>query len=231
MKTLISAILISGLSFAVYAQEQPKEQPNEIQKLQSRLDKIENKTVNVGISLGYRRLTCSSSKNYYEPSISPFDSTLKFQKLDPSSMVLSTDLVINPFIRTTWKESLTQKIAGGITNSFVKYGSKFLLGALERFTIVISIDLIEFQSASSEFKFNKQFNGGIGLGIKLHPNCWIGWTHDIIQTNQLRDFVKNQENKKVIVDNKIVTQLDQSDNKLFYKKNISSNTFKIIVKL
>lgn len=223
-------------SFVVNAQDAEKVS-KQIDSLTKRLEKVEDKIVNIGVSIGYRRLTHSSANSYYEPSISAIDTTLQFQKLDPTSMVLSTDLVINPFAQANWIKEIIKgfdlRIKGHRSKNelaIANTSGMLLTEAIQRLSFIISINLVDFQSASSEFKFNKQFDGGIGLGIKLHPNCWLGWTYDIIQTSQLRDYVKTFENQKLIIDKKVLTQLDSNDNRIFYKKNLNSNTFKIIVK-
>jgi hypothetical protein len=78
-----------------------------ITTLNKEFEKLTTKTVQFGLSLGYRSLTGKSRENYEQASISPLDSTLQIAQLERGTFLLSTSAIFNPNLNT---KNLKQKI-------------------------------------------------------------------------------------------------------------------------
>lgn len=206
---------------------------SKVKELQDKIDKMETKIANLGISIGYRSIWKKDLDNYQEAILSPIDTTLKIQNLDNGFVVLSTELLINPFIKASWITSLINDYNYARKNKKLTIGpaaSRLALMGLQRITFIASINLAEFQTAQNNFSFNKTIDGGLGLGLRLADNFWIAWTYEVTTHRQLRNYIKSYENQKIVLVGKTLTELDSNDNNLFYDKKLASNNFKFILK-
>lgn len=71
-----------------------------ITNLNKEFEKLSAKTVQFGLSLGYRFLTNKSKSNYDQASISPLDSTLQITPIGKGAYLLSTSAIFNPNLNT-----------------------------------------------------------------------------------------------------------------------------------
>lgn len=232
MKKYIFYVIFSFACIECVAQEDPST-TKKIEELQKKIDAMNNKIVNLGVSIGYKRIWKSDLDNFQEASISPVDTTLKIQNLDNGFVVLSTELIINPFVKSTGLKSLIEEYNSARKREGWKVGpaaKKLLCIGLQRLTLIASVNLAEFQTSQSNMSFNKNIDGGLGLGLRLADNFWLAWTYEITTHRQIRGYVKDFENKKIVIGGATITELDNSDNKLFYNKRLASNNFKFIMK-
>lgn len=228
MKNLIFIMLVITFSSTIKAQDSTT--ISEVKKLKEKIDKIENKTINLGVSIGYKYIWNKDLNYYQEATISPIDTTLKIQNLDNGFVVLSTELIINPFAKSTFLNDFKNgikiwklKIIGP---KIVELAQKIL----HRLTLIASVNLAEFQTAQSNFSFNKAIDGGLGIGLRLSETFWIAWTYEITSHRQLRDYIHSYKDEKIVVSGNTLTKLDENDNNLFYTKRLSSANFKFIFK-
>lgn len=231
--TLFFAMLSIG---AIAQTASPEELQIEIEDLKATINKNENKIVNLGISIGYRKIWKRDFDNFQEVAISPIDSTLKIRDINGETgyMILSTELTINPFLRSTGIKTRIDEYNKSREDQklrIVPAAKRLALMGVQRFTFVASLNFAEFQAAQTNFTFNKGIDGGLGLGLKLSENFWIAWTYEVTTNRQLRTYVKGYENKQLVFDGETITEIDHNDNNLFYNKRLSSSNFKFILTL
>ncbi|WP_341224804.1 hypothetical protein [uncultured Arcticibacterium sp.] len=92
------ALILFNLSFSSLRAQEALE--NKINELSKEIQKLTDKTVKFGISLGYRSLNEESLLDYTEPVISQTDTTLSFNKLQNGGLILSTSILFNPKINS-----------------------------------------------------------------------------------------------------------------------------------
>lgn len=118
--------------------------------------------------------------------------------------------------------------------------SKFIFGniangamyIIQNIGLTANINILEFNKAQSNLAFNKSMEGGVGGCLRLHENIFISFSNELYFSRQLRQNIKNYENQKLYVDNKIVTSfndLDITDDDLFITRNIIARSFKVII--
>ena len=232
MKKQLFILMLVSIGIGTYAQTDSVTIKN-VEELQAKIDKMDKKIVNLGVSIGYKNIWKKDLDNYQEAIISPIDTTLKIQNLDNGFVVLSTELIVNPFVKSTGIESLINDYNSARKNEKLKIGpaaTRLALIGLQRLTLIASINLAEFQTAQSNFTFNKTIDGGLGIGFRLADNFWLAWTYEVTSHRQIRDYVKEFENDKIVIGGETITELDQNDNNLFYDKRLASNNFKFILK-
>lgn len=91
----------------------------------------------------------------------------------------------------------------------------------------IALDLVNI---SQDVSFNKNIDGGLGVGYLLGPNWQLGLFYDISRVSQLRDYIVSSYQDKSIIggDGKPLNSLDAKDNSLFYNKTVTGFSFKLI---
>lgn len=126
-------------SFAQLSKEDIQPLENQITRLNENFEKLTDKNIQFGISLGYRLLTEKSAKEYQNPSISPLDSTLNLAKIENGSFVLSTSIIFNPRLPTErLSKNLSTQIALHVAEKYddpaetrpVSISDKILLNTL-----------------------------------------------------------------------------------------------------
>lgn len=98
----------------------------------------------------------------------------------------------------------------------------------------LSINLaLDLANIAPNVSFNKNINGGIGLGYFLTDNLQLAVFYDISQIAQLRDYVVNDYQDKPIPNGSgtFYNSLSTSDSNLFYTKTVSGISFKLIFSL
>ena len=89
---------------------------NKISQLNNEIGKLTEKSVQFGLSIGYRFLTANSLDEYQQFSISPIDSTLKITQLDGNDFILSTSVLFNPKLKT---ETISKAISTQIKSYLI----------------------------------------------------------------------------------------------------------------
>lgn len=201
---------------------------NAIELLQRRIDNKENKCVNMGISVGFKKITKSDLINFKDEVISSIDTTLKLQKLDNGFIVLSTELIISPFLNNSLIGNLIiESSKGNDKNKVIK---KLALNIIQRLSFIASVNLAEVSMAQTDFTYNKTIDGGLGIGFRMSENFWLAWSFEVSSHRKLRDYVKAYENQKITINGITLTELDKTDNTLFYNKRLKANNIKLIMK-
>jgi len=226
MKKLYLSLFCCILSWVCRPQNEALP-PNAFEFLNNRIENVEKKRVNLGISLGFKSIRKQDLKYFTDEIISSIDSTLKLQRLDNGFIVLSTELLLNPFITHTpyYMRSISDAKKQESLSAW-----RFVRKMLEQLTLVASINLAEVNMAHAEFAFNKTIDGGLGFGFRLAENLWLAWTYEVTSHRRLRDYVRVYENQKVVIGGNTLTELDRNDNTLFYNKKLKANNFKFILK-
>lgn len=100
-------------------------------------------------------------------------------------------------------------------------------GFSDRLSINLALNLAD---VSSNVTFNKNINGGLGLGYFITDNLQLALFYDISQVSQLRDYVVTMYQDKPIPNGSGTNynSLSTTDNNLFYNKTISGLSFKLV---
>ncbi|ASU35968.1 hypothetical protein MuYL_4083 [Mucilaginibacter xinganensis] len=100
----------------------------------------------------------------------------------------------------------------------------------EHLSINLALDLV---NVAPDVSFNKNINGGIGLGYFITENLQVAAFYDVSRISQLRDYiVDSYENKPIPKgEGTNYNALDIKDTNLFYNKTISGWSFKLIFSL
>lgn len=101
---------------------------------------------------------------------------------------------------------------------------------LSRFSVNASLNLINI---SQNVTFNKNIDGGLGVGFFLTPDIQLAGFYDVSSVSELRDYVvKNYEGKSIPNGDKtFYTSLDPKDTNLFYNKVVSGFSIKLVFSL
>ncbi|BFG71258.1 hypothetical protein KACHI17_21390 [Sediminibacterium sp. KACHI17] len=174
--------------------------------------KINTKVFKFGASLGFNYLT----QDIFDPVLSPVDNSLKLQRVNPVSFLLSTTVIVNPI------SSYYRKIG----KDGKPYGDVYSVPS--RLSFIGTVNLAQF-GASQTASFNKKIDGGLGLGIRLNNDFHLGISAEMISVRQLRDYIVNDfTDKPIVVNNVTLNALDISDNKLFVDKYYFGLSIKFI---
>ncbi|KIX20187.1 hypothetical protein SY27_13645 [Flavobacterium sp. 316] len=206
MKTKFILLFILGICLQSIGQEKAKA------KDLSRLT--------IGIGIGGNHLF----KSVYDYSLTTDSNyNLKITELNKNSIVVSPVLAFR---------------LGKVKMSDVETKAKFFndtenkdenlpLGDYRRFSILLSTDLVNIQS--DKVSYNKRIDGGIGVGYSFSPNLMIGVFYEIKSYRQLREYVVEQyENQAIPNGNEFFNALDETNNNLFYNKQIEGLSIKLI---
>jgi hypothetical protein len=100
----------------------------------------------------------------------------------------------------------------------------------DRLSVNLALNLVNI---SNDVSFNKNIDGGLGLGYFFTPDFQLAAFYDVSRVSQLRDYVvKNYTGKQVPNGDKTYyTTLDIKDNNLFYNKTISGFSIKAVFSL
>lgn len=98
----------------------------------------------------------------------------------------------------------------------------------------VSIDAsLDLANVAPNVSFNKNVNGGLGIGYFITDNLQAALFYDVSRIRQLRNYVVNNYEGKPIPNGSGTNYnaLDTNDNNLFYDKTISGLSFKLIFSL
>jgi hypothetical protein len=100
----------------------------------------------------------------------------------------------------------------------------------EHLSINLALDLV---NVAPDVTFNKNINGGMGVGYFVTENLQVAVFYDVSRISQLRDYiVDSYENKPIPKgDGTNYNALDSKDTNLFYNKTVSGWSFKLIFSL
>lgn len=98
---------------------------------------------------------------------------------------------------------------------------------LSRFSILLSTDLINIQG--DKVSYNKRIDGGMGIGYSFSPDLMVGLFYEIKSYRQLREYVVEQyENKPIPNGEGFYNALDETNNNLYYNKQLEGLSLKLI---
>ena len=248
MKKTITTTLLFIISLIVLSQEPVTKQ--DIQRMDAKLEELNTRLASIqlkqageelrgvtfGFSAGFSRLF----KRQYDYFLDPANNYLQKQKLGKTNLVISTVASVKLSKLTLQKkEKGYSLVRTGIPekkfddNTFLKTPTDeiSLENARwhEKFVLNLALNLGEI---GSDVSFNKQIDGGIGLGYLLTADLQLAAFIDIIRTRQLRDYiVSSYKNKTIPKGSEFYTALDPSDNNLFYNKTFTGMSLKLIIAL
>jgi hypothetical protein len=227
MKKIFLLFLVIGISAKSVGQDKAQE------KVQETGEKKEASRLTFGIGIGVNHLF----DNVYDYSLSTdSNNNLEITKLNRNSIVVS------PVVVFRLRKSEIIKKGGKIEffyNSIIKNkdGTKPLDGEekdeklpeddLSRFSILLSTDLINIQG--DKVSYNKRIDGGMGIGYSFSPDLMVGLFYEIKSYRQLREYVVEQyENKPIPNGAGFYNALDETNNNLYYNKQLEGLSLKLI---
>jgi hypothetical protein len=174
--------------------------------------------VTFGFGAGFNKL----NQDIYNYSLSTDTfHTLEIQKLSKTSFVISSVLSVKLGKLKTPTNSIKLLRAGEGENE-PDFG--------ERLAINIALNLLEINS--DNISFNKNIDGGLGLGYFLNNYVQLAVFYDLVRIRQLRDNIQNAYLGKSIPNgNEVFNALDEKNNDLFYNKTFTGYSFKVIFRL
>ena len=176
------------------------------------------KGINFGVSVGYN----FAHNTLYEASLSPIDHTFSIATLPKNSFVISTALSF----------PLTRGKLGGATYTKIDNAGKpigepyYVPWGL---CLIATLNIATFNEASNGSIFNKQIDGGLGIGYRLDDHFQIALAYEMISFRQPKQFLIDQYQGKVInVGDQKLISLDEKDNNFFHNKYVGSISLKLI---
>lgn len=172
--------------------------------------------VTVGLGIGGNH-TFKNVYDYYLTTDGNYN--LKRDVLSRSNMVLSSVAV---FRFSSLKKDANNKILRRRDN---------LIDNWDKINLVLSLNLLDTNEGN--VSFNKNIDGGIGIGYTLSPNLTISVLYEIQRFRQMRDSVFYQyENNPIPNGNdSFFNALDSQNNDLFHYKSIDGISLKLIFNL
>lgn len=172
----------------------------------------------LGIGIGANHLF----KNVYDYSLTTdSNNNLEITKLNRNSIVVSP-VIIFRFGEITMKEE-----NGGTQFIENTGGGNLLWYSHKRISLLLSTDLLNIQS--DKVSYNKQIDGGIGIGYSFSPNLMVGIFYEIKSYRQLREYIVEQyENKPIPNGAGFYNALDETNNNLYYNKQLEGLSLKLI---
>lgn len=213
-KKIYTLFLLSILSLSTLAQTDTTKSitKSNAKDLKENGYTINTKVFKFGASLGFNYLT----QDIYDPVLSPVDNSLKLQRVNPMSFLLSTTVIVNPI------SSYYRKV--GVDGK--PYGDVYSVPS--RLSFIATVNIAQF-GASQTASFNQKIDGGLGLGIWLNNDFHLGITAEMISVRQLRDYIVDDfKDKPIVVNNETLNALDVSDNRLFVDKYYFGLSIKFI---
>ena len=217
----------------------------EIRTLKEKIDKLETKTIKLAFSVGPRWI--SEKDHIYRSYLDQSNWSLKIDTITSSSFLFSTGIIITPGENSTFLHNRQQflKGVGGNYPSSGNRWARFVLLLAQNMSFVANINLIEFSSNREKLAFNKQIDGGIGVGMKIGEKVYLAFTREWFNVRELRSFYRlkataaNSDDRIIMVNkgsdsdgNQILeplTVLDASDNNYFHDETKQGWSFKILL--
>lgn len=178
-----------------------------------------------GVTIGFGFGPSFLLNNPKDYSLSPDQNKLVVQDLSKTGFVISSALTIKFF-------DLEEKLDGGNKPIIATRSSGNKASFHHKLALNIGINLAEI--SSSNVSFNKQIDGGIGLGYFFNKYIQLAVFYDVIKVRQMRDYIVTTYEGAPIpngVPNEIYNALDATDNRLFYNKTFTGLSAKIVIAL
>ena len=247
MKQLISIyFIIVCFQLAAQTEEKLDELTTSIDDLKLKLDKLSSKTVRFGLSIGYRQVQPRYIDNgdYQSASISPLDTTLRLENLDGGAFLISTSVVITPFINAEWVDAGLgrARMAADSNKKYNRFDKEYVKGVwlkkamfnfINNIGVQANLNLIDFTKAQEQFTFNNSVEGGLGLAYRLSDKVYFSVHNELFFSRQLRRSLKESAGTKIIDhEGNLVTSIEQLDiknNNYFTTKSILGLVYRIII--
>lgn len=173
--------------------------------------------VTFGFGAGY---SGSFDKTYDYTLTTDASHSLKIQPLNKGAFVISSVVMVK-----LGKIGLDQN-----TNNFVRQDGKPEVGFWRHLSVNLALNMINI---SQDVSFNKNVDGGLGIGYFLSENLQAALFYDVSRVSQLRDYIVTAYQDKPIPngDGTNYNALDPKDTNLFYNKTISGLSFKLVFSL
>ncbi len=176
-----------------------------------------------GVTFGFGAGFSKTSQTAYSYSLTTDDQHhLVTQALSKNGFVISSVLTVR--LSNLKTETNSHKLLKANSTTTEAAGWK------EKLAINVSLNLVEINS--DNLSFNKNIDGGLGLGYMVNDFVQVALFYDLIRLRQLRDHVKdNYLGKSIPNGTDILNALDEKNNDLFYNKTFTGFSFKIILSL
>jgi hypothetical protein len=171
----------------------------------------ENKTLQVGLSVGMRMIPDRSDRRLRDAAISPLDGRLLVDESDGTSVILSGVVVAYPFRGDSCEDQDATCKAKRRT--------------LRNIGFLVNINLADF-TADNVGVFNKSVEGGIGFAWRMNSDFGVGLTVERAFSRRLRAGIPLYE--PLVVDGKALTAIDVKDNRFFHDDNVTALSLKFI---
>ena len=227
--------------------------PNEASMKKEAGDGDERKRVKFGLSLGYRCLTHTSRSQFLKASVSPLDSTLRLTRMEGTAYLFSTSMIFDLNLGQLLDEDAIDRIAqrkslrksgkkfrGNRKNKTLKvnkeipFTGNFVRNQLDRLCLVSNLNILDFSSGQNELAFNKNIEGGLGIGYRVNDTLFLGLNWEHVKSFQLYDDIKQKEGEQIVLNGSQLVnsnQLDTDNEDLFYKKSLNGWSVKMIIAL
>jgi hypothetical protein len=142
---------------------------------------------------------------------------LKIQPLSQNAFVISTVIMVK-----------LGKVAVDDSKTLLKQSDRIThANPLEHLSINLALNLV---NVSSDVSFNKNIDGGLGMGYFINDNLQLALFFDVARVSQLRDYIISTYKDKPIPNGTDTNYnaLDTNDTNLFYNKTISGLSLKLI---
>jgi hypothetical protein len=244
----IASIFFILVSVQLIAQTEKKldDLTKSIDSLKVKLDKLSSKSVRFGLSIGYRQVRSKFLDNgdYQTASISPMDTTLRLENLDGGALVISTSVIITPFINAKWVDNgikiledtkINNKKIDKTSDKYVKgiWLKKGFYQFINNIGVQANINLIDFTKAQEQFTFNNSVEGGLGLAYRLSDKVYFSAHYELFFSRQLRSSLKSYSGSKIFDQSgNLVTSIEQLEAKnenYYITKSIQGFVYRIII--
>lgn len=203
---LVGAVMAMGV-VARTGRAQDSAQVDRILRLQKALDE-KNRTLKLGVSLGWRHLISERASFYRDAALNPADSTVHVEKIDQGDVLFSAVAVAYP-----WKRPATPTCCGR--------GPQ-----LWRLGFIANIDLAHFANEDLTV-FNRSIEGGGGLAWRLADDFSLALTLERVVSRRLRNFV--EDGKKLPVGKDTAPGSFTRDNDTYFRNdNLTAASFKFV---
>ncbi len=156
----------------------------------------------IGISLGPRRIL-SHIDEFFRASVTSDSSKVVLDKIDKTSMILSTSISAFPWAVRTGK------------------------CWYKNFGFMLNINIAEIGSAE-KFAFNKRIDGGIGAVLKLNDDFAIAFSYEYVANRRLKEWVLKKEGQVILVEGQVVKSIDLTDDNYYMDSGLNAVALKFI---